>query len=379
MDQDDKRRFQERAQRASKKHKTLAELKLQKEEARRRRARRRKPSHERWRADDEEQALFEKLGPRRERAPRSTQGAANAAEPPATLEVGLVVGVARGRVRLECGSECLPAVLLPTLELAVGDRVGFERRAGGLLLVRELHARSSWLARPDPAHPQRRLVLAANVELVLCVVAAREPRWKPGFVDRVLLAAEEGRARVRIVVNKVDLLAAPERAALTEELAPYAAIGAEALCLSAASGEGLELLRELTRGRTCAFVGPSGVGKSSLLNALDPSRTRATGAVRASDGKGRHTTSAAELVTLANGARLIDTPGVRQFGLLGLERRALASYFPEFAEFARHCRFRDCSHRVEPACAVRAAAQAGAFSARRFATYARIHASLGDA
>jgi ribosome biogenesis GTPase len=126
----------------------------------------------------------------------------------------------------------------------------------------------------------------------------------------------------------------------------------------------------------CVFVGPSGVGKSSLQNALDPTRARATAAVRASDGKGRHTTTAGEWSELANGAVLIDTPGVREFGLAGLDARALAASFAEFAGPARACRFRDCSHLVEPACGVRAALAAGAIDRRRFESYARIRASL---
>ena len=124
------------------------------------------------------------------------------------------------------------------------------------------------------------------------------------------------------------------------------------------------------------LVGPSGVGKSSLVTALDPSTRRATGPVRASDGKGRHTTTAAELVRLAHGARLIDTPGVRQLGLVGLDRRALAASFPDLEPFLGGCRFADCTHVVEPDCAVRAAVEAGALAERRYAAYVRIRASL---
>ena len=163
---------------------------------------------------------------------------------------------------------------------SVGDRVELERRAGGLVLVRARRPRASWLARPDPSRPGGRLVLAANLELVLCVVAAAEPRWKPGFVDRVLVAAEEGRARAAIVLNKLDLLASAERAELAARLVPYAELGATVLCVSTATGEGLAELAAATRGRTCVLVGPSGVGKSSLVNALDPGRVRAVGAVQ---------------------------------------------------------------------------------------------------
>lgn len=380
---DDKRRLLERLQRASRKHKTFEQRKQQKEQARQKRVERGKSSRGRWRAgeaDEEEEELFEPRPSRREAHGPSTgddPGAAGTA-PAVELEDGEVVSVARTRVRLAVGDEEREALFAPGLELAVGDRVAFERIAGELVLVRARHPRASWLARPDPARPQRMLVLAANVELVVCVVAAREPRWKPGLVDRVLLATEAGGARALIAVNKLDLLSPAERSALAEELEPYAGLGASVVAVSATSGEGLERLSLETAGRCCVFVGPSGVGKSSLLNRLDPDHARTTGAVRTSDGKGRHTTSAAQLVRLANGAKLIDTPGVRQFGLVALERRELPFLFPEFAEHARACRFRDCMHAGEPDCAVRSASETGAIRRARFESYRRILASLDD-
>jgi ribosome biogenesis GTPase len=383
VDQEDKRRIQERHRKASGKHKSLAEQKRLKEEARRRRAERLRTPRTRWRADADDDALAGDARVRGGRAATPTPLDASSPHASAPAEAraladALVVGLARSRARLCAAGVLLTAAFPPGLGLAVGDRVAFERPAGSgdLVRVRALHPRTSWLARPDPAHPERRLVLAANVELVVCVVAARAPRWKPGFVDRVRLAAEEGRTRVLLAVNKVDLVPEDERAALAAELALHAVPGEERLLLSAASGAGIARLAELTRDRTCVLVGPSGVGKSSLVAALDPATARAVGAVRASDGKGRHTTTAAELVVLASGARLIDTPGVRQLGLVGLDRRTLAASFPDFAAYRSGCRFADCLHLVEPGCAVRAAVAAGALDARRIAAYRRIHDSL---
>jgi ribosome biogenesis GTPase len=316
----------------------------------------------------------------RVRAPRPPARTARAAsgEPgaSASLELARVVGLARTRATLALAGERLEAAFAAELALAVGDRVRFERRAGGLVLVRSVEPRASVFARPDPAHPERPLVLAANVELVLAVVAARAPRWKPGFVDRVWLAAEQGGALCGLVVNKLDLLPDGDRDGLERELAPFVALGLALVRVSAASGAGLAELAALVAGRVCVFVGPSGVGKSSLQNALDPACARATGAVRASDGKGRHTTTAAEWRELPGGAVLIDTPGVRQFGLAGLDARALAAGFPDFAGAARTCRFRDCSHLVEPDCGVQRALAAGTLDRRRFESYARLRASL---
>ena len=378
MDQEDKRRLLERYQRAMRKHRTFDEAKLIKEEARRRRVERGKGPRPRRRADDEE-LEFEPLETTRAASVRRSPAAEEGPGPVDSKgEQGLVVSIARTRVGIRFEEDRLEAVLPPGLDVAVGDRVAFERRDGGLMLVRRVLPRTSWLARPDPSVPSGRLLLAANVDLVVCVVAARQPRWKPGFVDRVLLAAEDGRVPVLIVINKLDLLLPEERRALAGELEPFVALGAGVLCLSAATGEGLSELSQATTNRTCAFVGPSGVGKSRLLNALDPNLARATGAVLESDGKGRHTTTASELVSLGNGAVLIDTPGVRQFGLIGLDRRTLAASFPEFAVPARACRFRDCSHLVEPACGVRAALEKGDVDRRRFESYRRIHASLEE-
>lgn len=382
MHPDDKRRFVERAQRALRKHLTFEERKRRKEEARRRKAAR-LPRRPRSRPDPGD----EDAGPE-ERVPRA-RGAAPSAEPDSTarpagdeapletLELARVVGLARTRATLATGAERLEAARVPGLELAVGDRVGFARRAGGIVLLRSVVPRTSVLARPDPGRAGR-LVLAANVELVCAVVAARAPRWKPGFVDRVWLAAEEGGSRVLVVVNKIDLLTAHGRAELERELEPFRALGVVALCVSAATGVGLRELSAAVAGRLCVFVGPSGAGKSSLQNALDPERARATAPVRASDGKGRHTTSASAWVELANGTVLIDTPGVREFGLTGLDARALAASFPEFAGPARACRFRDCSHLVEPGCGVQAALAAGTIDRRRFESYGRMRAALED-
>lgn len=378
MHPDDKRRFLERKQREFKYWYTFDEVKRRKEEARRRKAERaEKPrTRTRARAEDDGESPDTPVRGRRREVPAPASPQEKTMSPEAELEPARVIALARTRARLACGEETLEAVLTPGLELAVGDEVACERVDGGLVRVRAVAARRSVLARPDPSRPTGQLVLAANVELVLAVVAARAPRWKPGFVDRVWLAASEGGAQCALVVNKLDLLGEEERAGLERELAPYLELGLPVLRVSAASGAGLEELRERLRGRACVFVGPSGVGKSSLQNALDPRGERATGAVRESDGKGRHTTTASEWRRLADGTVLIDTPGVRQFGLAALEARDLAAAFPEFAGPAGRCRFRDCSHLVEPECGVQAALAAGAIDRRRFASYARLHAAL---
>jgi ribosome biogenesis GTPase len=377
MHPDDKRRLQERALHDQKHWLTFEELKRRKEEARRRKAERapRKGRHRARDVNEEDEPVDERV-----RASRGVAQPQRAREEEPldshALESARVVSVARTRATLDCAGERLEAAFAPELGLAVGDRARFERRAGGLVLVRGLEPRTGVLARPDPARPERRLVLAANVDLVLAVVAARAPRWKPGFVDRVWLAAEQGDTRCALVVNKIDLLPESERDELERELAPFAALGLPLVRASAESGHGLGELAALVTGLVCVFVGPSGVGKSSLQNALDPDHARVIGAVRDSDGKGRHTTTASEWRELPGGGALIDTPGVRQFALAGLDARTLAAGFPEIAAAAVGCRFRDCTHLVEPACGVQAALASGAIDRRRFESYARLLASL---
>jgi ribosome biogenesis GTPase len=236
--------------------------------------------------------------------------------------------------------------------------------------------RASRLIRPDPHDPRLERVLAANVELVLVVAALREPRLSVGLVERVVLATQRGGAVPLVVATKLDLCADAEALA---SLAPLRATGVDVVACSAKTGAGIDELRARVAGRLCALVGHSGVGKSSLLNALDPALALAEGRVRAADGKGRHTTTASSLHRLADGTRLIDTPGVREFGLWGMTRAELGAAFPDVAAAAERCRFRDCTHDHEPDCAVRAAATSGALSDARYRSYLRILATLDRA
>ena len=180
-----------------------------------------------------------------------------------------------------------------------------------------------------------------------------------------------------IVVNKYDL-AEPDSASDPElaRLAPYRALRLPFLFCSVKTGLGIEELRSLIAGKTVVFVGHSGVGKSSLLSALSPDLDVRIGEVSTMNSRGRHTTTRARIYRLENDSRIIDTPGIREFGLWQMSRPELASYFEEFEPLQPHCRFTDCSHSHEPSCAVRDAAATGALDASRYETYLRILASL---
>jgi ribosome biogenesis GTPase len=194
-------------------------------------------------------------------------------------------------------------------------------------------------------------------------------------VDRFLVALEYGGVVPVLCLNKTDLIAGDpgETASVAAALAPYRELGIPVFETSAETGAGIEALRTALVGRTVAFVGHSGVGKSALLNALDPGGARAVGAGRSFDGKGRHTTRGARLALLPDGTRLIDTAGVREFGLWGISADELRAYFPEFTDRADACRFRSgCTHVHEPGCAVQAAVAAGEVSPARYAAYLRM-------
>ncbi|MCK5943693.1 MAG: ribosome small subunit-dependent GTPase A, partial [Planctomycetes bacterium] len=290
---------------------------------------------------------------------------------------GTVVSLTRGRAVVRTTDGERRARLAPELartqqtSVAVGDEVTLLEQQDADPIVASVAPRRSELARTDPANPERRRVLAANVDLVALVLTADRPRT--ALVDRLRAALSDSGARLVVVVNKADL--EHDRAGIEMALRPHRAEEIPIVFASAIRGDGLDELEVLIRARTVAFAGHSGVGKSTLLNRLAPpadgDAARATGAVRAQDGRGRHTTTASRLTALDDGTRLIDTPGVRAFGLPEGTTDAAAA-FPDVLAFAERCRFRDCAHDAEPGCAVRAAVDEGELDADRLASYRRL-------
>lgn len=245
-------------------------------------------------------------------------------------------------------------------------------------LVIEVLPRRSTLSRPDPMDPHLQRVLAANIDLVLIVSSAKSPAFKSGLVDRALVAVEAGGARPIVVVTKIDLLDPRKRTALEAELSHYRELGVEVHLVSTLTGEGLAALRTSLVGTLSTVVGHSGVGKSSLLNALKGSETAAVGRVREGDGKGRHTTTRAMLHELPEGGFLIDTPGVRAFGLWGLTLDLLREVFPDLP--TTDCRYDDCKHQGEPEadCAIKRGVAEGRVHPARYRTWLRLLAEVGS-
>ncbi len=259
-----------------------------------------------------------------------------------------------------------------TPKVVVGDRVELDTEVEtGLLAIAAVAERKSLLARRVPEGRGTRPV-AANVDQVLVVAAARDPEPVPQLIDRLLVVAEANQIPAAVIVNKTDLDGA---GALR---ARFTRAGYEVLATSVKAGTGIEALRERLRGRESVVTGPSGVGKSSLLNALEPGLQLRTGEISAKVRRGTHTTVSAVMVPLQQGGFLVDTPGFSEVGLWGLEPRELPECFPEFRPFLGQCRYADCSHVHEPGCAVLAALAAGTVDATRVESYRVLLSELQD-
>lgn len=259
--------------------------------------------------------------------------------------------------------------------LVSGDRVVWQPSTVGDGVVVAVEPRRSLLARPDPGGQMR--PIAANIDQVI-VVAAPQPGVQLGLIDRYLVAAENTGLAPVILINKIDLLNAAEREQLEAELREYRTIGYPVLYASTRSEHGLDALTAQLHGRTSIFVGLSGVGKSSLINALLPEAAARVGELSASTGRGQHTTSAAMLYHLPGGGNIIDSPGVREFGLWQMSAEDILRGFAEFRLYLGKCRFRNCRHLTEPGCALRQAVAEHHISARRLESYQRIVTSLGE-
>lgn len=261
--------------------------------------------------------------------------------------------------------------------LVAGDKVvwrpGKEHIHGISGVVEAVHERHSVLTRPDFYDGVK--AVAANIDQIV-IVSAVVPELSTDIIDRYLVACEQVNITPLIVLNKVDLLSAEDRLWAVEALEQYHSIGYRILWVSSHTGEGMDELNDALRERINIFVGQSGVGKSSLINALLPEANAGTGAVSDNSGLGQHTTTAARLYHLLEGGDLIDSPGIREFGLWHLDPEQVTESFIEFRDYLGLCKFRDCKHDNDPGCAIREAVEAGKISQTRYDSYHRILESM---
>jgi ribosome biogenesis GTPase len=265
-----------------------------------------------------------------------------------------------------------------TLKLAVGDRVLLEHDATGAWAIGEILTRRSRLARRAPGGGQGERIVAANVDQVVVVFAAANPEPHRRMLDRFLVIAEANELSARVVINKVELVGGA--GAARERWIDYERAGYPVHLTSVKRGDGLDVLHGALSGVVSVLTGPSGVGKSSLLNAMFPGLDLRVGEISESVNKGRHTTVGGYLHPLPGdeGGYVADTPGLREIGMWALAPESLDACFPELRPYLPHCRFADCHHAVEPDCAVRAAVEAGEVSAARYESYVKLRGELEE-
>lgn len=258
-----------------------------------------------------------------------------------------------------------------TNPVVVGDWVEFELEEDGTGTITDIVPRRNFIARKSTNLSKISHVIAANIDICFLLVTLREPRTSLGFIDRFLVSAEGFRIPVCIVFNKMDLYKEQERRMVGQLADMYTKVGYEAVCASAVTGEGVEALRRRMAGRVALFSGHSGTGKSALITCLDPSLDLRVGEISRQHLKGRHTTTFAEMFPLAGGY-VMDTPGIKEFGLIQYTREEIRDYFPEIRAFNNRCKFDDCTHTHEPGCAVREAVERGDIAESRYQNYLAI-------
>lgn len=277
----------------------------------------------------------------------------------------LFPAVLRGRIRLKGSSATNP--------VAVGDKVCYEYdeapSAEHPAVITSVKDRSNYVIRRSTNLSRQSHIIAANVDQACIIVTLYFPEIKLPFLDRLLVTCEVYNVPAVIVLNKVDMYREQAPNYMKEFHDIYEGAGYRIIETSALTGEGVEELREACKGKVNLFSGESGVGKSSLIKAVDPALEPKTGAISEAHLQGKHTTSLYEMYPVATGGYIIDTPGLRGFGLVDLKKEEIALYFPEMLKASEGCRFTPCTHTHEPGCAVKQAVEDGIISAERYNSY----------
>jgi ribosome biogenesis GTPase len=296
------------------------------------------------------------------------------------MESGIVIKSTGSRYTVRTtGGEVVPCTIRgkfrikgirATNPVAVGDHVRFERTEDhNSGIINFIEERSNYIIRKSSKLSKEYQLIAANVDITWLMISMTMPRTLTAFIDRVLVSAQAYRIPVILLFNKTDLYGSVEMAEMETLWSIYTSIGYRCMRLSLQTREGLgEVRREMT-GKVNVITGNSGVGKSTLINVLDPTVRLKIGELSDYHGAGKHTTTFAELFDLQGGIRVIDTPGIRGFGMIDIDRSELFHFFPEIFKASKHCRYHNCIHMNEPGCQVKKEVEEGMISSFRYLNY----------
>lgn len=269
--------------------------------------------------------------------------------------------VLKGKIRLEERKTTNP--------IAVGDIVDFELEDNGTASIQKIHPRKNYIIRKSINLSKQSQILASNLDQTVLIATLISPRTSLGFIDRFLITAEAYRIPAILIFNKCDLLDEPLRNSQKEVIDLYKNIGYACYEVSSYDTKQTDALKALFKDKTTLIAGHSGAGKSTFINALQPGLNLKTGAISSAHAKGMHTTTFAELHPLDFGGNIIDSPGIKELGLVEMKKEEVGHYFPEIRERMNDCRFNNCIHVNEPKCAVMAAVESGEISEERYSSY----------
>ena len=271
----------------------------------------------------------------------------------------------RGKMRLDG--------IVSTNPVAVGDDVTFEQEPGKeTAVITSIHTRNNLIVRKSVNLSKASHIIASNVDLAIVVATISNPRTSTGFIDRFMVTAEAYHIPVVLIFNKIDIYSDDEIGDMCELIEYYSGIGYESFGVSAMTGFNCDKLKAVMKDKICLFAGHSGVGKSALVHALDPSLDVKIGAISDVHHKGKHTTTFAEMHHLDFGSWVVDTPGIKEFALYDLDNDTLAQRFPEMRQLMSQCRFANCTHTHEPGCAVKNAVEQEDIAPWRYENYLRM-------
>ncbi len=265
-----------------------------------------------------------------------------------------------------------------TNPVAVGDKVDVDKEdiQEESVVITNIYPRKNYITRQSPHNKHQHHIIASNLDQSLLFATLKDPKTSQGFIDRFLVASEAYHVPAIIVFNKSDLYKKKEKEKLEELKCIYEANGYKLLSMSLEQNTGVEEVKELLKNKMTLLSGHSGVGKSSFINIVFPQLTLKTQDVSGWSGKGLHTTTFAEMFDLPFGGKIIDTPGLREFALMDIEKNELSHYFPEMKALINECRFNNCMHIEEPGCAIKQAVEEGKISADRYISYLNILGSI---